>query len=89
MAARIGDHSRLRITIWGSSSCPSVVDRALLNETGSKITLILREDSDGPCTADIAPTTSVIRFPANVHINRPVRVVTKRPGVNETWVIDV
>jgi hypothetical protein len=89
LAARIDDRSRLRITIWGSSTCPSVIDSALLDEDGSKITLVLRGDSDVPCTADIAPATSVIQFPARLRIVRPVRVVAKRPGVAESWTVDV
>jgi hypothetical protein len=89
LAGRIEDGSRLRITIWGSSSCPSVVDSALLDDDGSKITLDLRADAKAPCTADVAPFTSVIQFPSGVQISSPVRVVTRRPGVTDTWTIDL
>jgi len=50
---------------------------------------VLRDDSAGRCATDIAPATSGIQFDAGVHIGGPVRVVTKRSGVTETWIIDV
>jgi hypothetical protein len=47
----------LTITSWGSSSCPYIAEILDTDEPAEVVELELSTDPDGPCTADIAPTT--------------------------------
>ncbi len=64
---------RMAVMTWGSGSCPglpwslAVPQRNLLRIT------IVAPDS-GPCTADLAPTTSIITTPAALDVSQSVTV---------------
>lgn len=68
------DDGVLWITVWGSSSCPSVpvtysvsAHRALTVTLGSIYTNTLPAPHDGyPCTDDLKPTSTAITIPDNV-----------------------
>lgn len=55
------DEGTIHVTAMGSSSCPAVpIDVAIVDEV---VVGTVDADSDGPCTADYGPTTSVIAIP--------------------------
>jgi hypothetical protein len=75
-ASWLADGFAIRITVWGSSSCPPAGRRAFLSDDRRSVTLILRS-YDGACTDDLSPTTSVVKFPESVESRNVQRVVVK------------
>lgn len=56
------DDGTIHVTTMGSSSCPAVpIDLVIVD---GDIVITVDADSDGPCTADYGPTTSVVELPA-------------------------
>jgi hypothetical protein len=56
----------LTVTSWGSSSCPYIAEIASVDESDEVVELELSTDPDGPCTADMAPTT--VDIPVDVDL---------------------
>lgn len=55
------DEGTIHVTTMGSSSCPSVpVDLVVVD---GDIVVTVDSDSEGACTADLGPTTSVVELP--------------------------
>lgn len=55
------DGSQLYVTVFGSSSCPTVATG--FEATGSTVTVELAEASGVVCTADFVPTTTTLNAP--------------------------
>ena len=47
----------LTITSYGSSSCPNIPTILNIDESAARVDVELVTNSEGPCTADFAPTT--------------------------------
>ena len=55
------DEGTIHVTTMGSSSCPAVpIDVSVVDGV---VVVTVDIESDGPCTADYGPTTSVIAVP--------------------------
>lgn len=55
------DEGTIHVTTMGSSSCPAVpIDVTIIDGV---VVVTVGIESDGPCTADYSPTTSVIAIP--------------------------
>lgn len=69
----------LFVTTYGSSSCPSVVEAQI--STGPQRLTLRTSNPDNPggapqsCTADLSPTTSTVRVPADINPAEPLTVV--------------
>lgn len=61
-AAWVHHWSTIAITVFGSSSCPPVPTRVQADADRGIITVTISENYAGPCTADLAPYTSVIEL---------------------------
>ncbi|QCB94967.1 hypothetical protein [Cellulomonas shaoxiangyii] len=60
------DPRRFRLVTWGSSTCPTLPDEVEWDESAQVVRVTLTDATaygDAPCTADIAPTTSVVALP--------------------------
>ncbi len=66
---RWGTADQLILTTWGSGSCPLLPTTVTL-QNAHRITIRLASD-DGPCTADLAPTNSVIVAPHGLDASQP------------------
>lgn len=67
------DEGLLYVVTFGSSTCPIVAEpEATL--AGGTLTAKVGATSDGPCTMDFVPTTSVVGVPDDVDENAPVTV---------------
>lgn len=67
------DDGLLYVVTFGSSTCPVVAEpEATL--AGSTLTVAVGATSDGPCTMDLVPTTSVVGVPDDVDEDAPVTV---------------
>lgn len=68
--------SRLEIVTWGSSGCPRLPVRMLTSAANT--VSVTMSDGAAPagttCTADLAPTTSVIQLPGTLDVAQPVGV---------------
>jgi len=68
---RWGTADQLILTTWGSGSCPLLPTSVTL-ENAHRITITIGLASDdGPCSADLAPTNSVIVAPHGLDANQP------------------
>jgi len=71
---------RLYVVTYGSSTCPRVpVDVAVA--TGNRLTIATKPTSDGPCTMDFGPSTSVIDAPQGLDDTMPVQVTIDGVGL--------
>lgn len=71
----------MAVVVWWSSSCPKLP--IALKATGDTLTLTLSSGTGPngePCTADLAPTTTVIRVPDSIDQTRQVSVVFVNDG---------
>jgi len=68
-ATTLGRCRSLILTTWGSGSCP-LMPTAVTLQNAHRITISL-SSVDGPCTADLAPTNSVIVAPAGLDASKP------------------
>lgn len=57
-----GDAGQLRIVAFGSSSCPPIPTSVAVDDP-HRVIIRTASASDGPCTADIAPTTTTVAAP--------------------------
>ncbi|MEP7763221.1 hypothetical protein [Sanguibacter sp. 25GB23B1] len=68
------DEGTIHVTTMGSSSCPAVpIDLVIID---GDIVITVDSDSDGPCTADYGPTTSVVELPDEFKDSDVVPTVT-------------
>lgn len=75
----IGGGSGVRVTVWGSSSCPAVGEGAQANATGTVVTVTPRSYGGKPCTADVSPATTVVTFAPEFRLAERVEVVYDTP----------
>lgn len=62
IAVWVEEGETFAVTTWGSSSCPA--EPTSIETTDAGVVEILFDiDSDGPCTADLAPATSEFTVP--------------------------
>jgi hypothetical protein len=61
------------LVTYGSGSCPKLPTSVDFVE-GNRLTITTRPASDGPCTMDFGPTTSVVDVPPGVDDTKPVEV---------------
>jgi hypothetical protein len=74
----LGDDGRLAVYAAGSSTCPWRPTE--VTAEGDRVTVRLGRD-DGPCTADLVHTTSVVALPPGVDPDAlDVRIVTDVPA---------
>jgi hypothetical protein len=63
----------LAITTWGSGSCPYLVES--LEVAGpQQLHAVIEPIPDRPCTMDLGPMTSIVRLPAGVNPDQPIRL---------------
>jgi hypothetical protein len=67
---------RLDITTWGSGSCPGVPTRARARGAHA-VEVTISADYSGACTADMAPTTSVVELPGGIAAAGPLTVLVR------------
>ncbi|QHT55606.1 hypothetical protein GXP71_05560 [Cellulomonas sp. H30R-01] len=72
-AAWAPDEGLLYVITFGSSTCPIVAEPEA-TAAGGVLTVKVGATSDGPCTMDFVPTTSVVGVPDDVDENAPVTV---------------
>ncbi|HEU5155694.1 MAG TPA: hypothetical protein VFU43_01775 [Streptosporangiaceae bacterium] len=70
---------RLEITTWGSGSCPGV-PTGLRARGAHALEVTISDDYSGACTADLAPTTSVIEVPDGIASAGPLAVTVRGKG---------
>ncbi len=69
------------VTTWGSGSCPTVPVAIDVDSTpDAVITLVLSDDYEGVCTADLGPYASVVRLPEPFTVRDPVELIVKNAG---------
>jgi hypothetical protein len=64
---------RMYVVTFGSSSCPKV-PTGVSASADNRLTVRAKPISDGPCTMDIRPTTSLVDVPAGIDDSKPVEV---------------
>lgn len=63
----------LTVTSYGSSSCPNIPSITSVDDSARLVNIELVSDSEGPCTADLAPTTF------NISVEQDFTGYTVRP----------
>jgi hypothetical protein len=71
-------HRDVALTAYGSSSCPPTPD-SISTTSATRISVHLQTIS-GPCTADLAATTSEFALPTTVSRSKSVRVTLSEDG---------
>ena len=61
------------LVTYGSSTCPRV-PTSVTSAAGNRLTITTAPSSDGPCTMDFGPTTSVVDVPQGISDTQPVQV---------------
>jgi hypothetical protein len=64
---------RLYVVTYGSSTCPRV-PVSMSVATGNQLTIVTKPTSDGPCTMDFGPSTSVVDAPTGLDDSKPLQV---------------
>jgi hypothetical protein len=67
---------RIAVVSWGSSGCPRLPMR-LVAGPGNAVSITMSDGAPPPfstCTADLAPTTSIVQLPATVDAAEQLRV---------------
>jgi hypothetical protein len=64
---------RMAVVTWGSGSCPGLPVRLDVPRSNLLRITVVAPDS-GPCTADLAATTSIITIPAALDVSQSVTV---------------
>lgn len=82
-----GAHS-IYVVTWGSGSCPNIPRSVTARSPRLVVIRTFELGGDGACTADLAPTTSVVRLPSSVDDSVPVVVrvdgITRRLTAHST-----
>ena len=64
---------RMYVVTFGSGSCPKL-PTSVSATGGNQLTITTAASSDGPCTMDFGPTTSVVDVPPGIDDVKPVEV---------------
>jgi hypothetical protein len=64
---------RMYLVTYGSGSCPKL-PTGVTAASGNRLTITTASASDGPCTMDFGPTTSVIDVPQGIDDTQSVQV---------------
>jgi hypothetical protein len=64
---------RMYLVTYGSSTCPRLAT-SVTAASGNRLTITTAPSSDGPCTMDFGPTTSVVDVPQGIDDTHPVSV---------------
>ena len=64
----------VRVTAWGSGSCPPFADHARVNRHGTVLILVATA-YQGACTSDVRPATTVVEFPHGSALDPSFRLV--------------
>jgi hypothetical protein len=64
---------RMAVVTLGSSACPGLPVRLDVPES-NLLTITVKGPSSGPCTADLAATTSIIKVPVALDVTQDVTV---------------
>lgn len=70
--------AEIAITIWGSSTCPVSGNWIHVVEPrgeGNTVSIDLNPVSDGPCTVDYVPHTTLFYTPGAVTTTEPLRIL--------------
>jgi hypothetical protein len=70
----------IAITVFGSSSCPPVPTRVQADAHQGLITVTISENYKGPCTADLAPYTSVIELHQEMNARHRTELLIRQAG---------
>lgn len=62
VAVWVEEGESFAVTTWGSSSCPAEPTSVETTDAGI-VEISFETDAEGPCTADLAPTTSEFSVP--------------------------
>jgi hypothetical protein len=80
--------ARLRITVWGSGTCPSVGASASVAEDGATVRMAVRSyPANQGCTLDLRPATSVVTLPPGAELARRTNVVVTDSAGNRWSVV--
>lgn len=82
-----GTSGQVDIVTFGSSGCPKLPIRLDATAPNMFTVTLSNGEPGGACTADLAPTTSVIRTPSNVEPTRPVDVTIVDNGTRTKVVL--
>lgn len=80
-SATLDGNGNISLVTYGSSSCPPAVAKAEATSADT-VTIDLDGQTEGPCTADFAPTTHTIPLPGGA-TGRPLTVQLNY--INEPW----
>jgi hypothetical protein len=64
---------RMYLVTYGSGSCPKL-PTSVSATGGNQLTITTASTSDGPCTMDFGPTTSVVDVPPGIDETKPMQV---------------
>lgn len=64
---------QMYLVTYGSSTCPRL-PTSVTAAAGNRLTITTAPTSDGPCTMDFGPTTSVVDVPQGISDTQPVQV---------------
>jgi hypothetical protein len=67
------------LVTYGSGSCPKLPTSVTV-AAGNRLTITTAPSSDGPCTMDFGPTTSVVDLPPGIDDTKPVEVTVDGVG---------
>lgn len=70
-------NGRLELAIWGSGSCPAVPTGVKARGQHAIEVTISEDYGNGPCTADLGPTTSIIDVPDEIAEADPLTVTVR------------
>lgn len=64
---------QMYVVTYGSGSCPKL-PTSVTAAAGNRLTITTAPSSDGPCTMDYGPTTSLVDVPAGIDDRQPMHV---------------
>ncbi|MET0975585.1 MAG: hypothetical protein ABWX82_07935 [Leifsonia sp.] len=73
----MNDGGQIAITVWGSSTCPPIGKDLNVVEPageGNSVDVVMAPISDGPCTMDYVPHTTVFSTPLHVTTAKPLQI---------------
>jgi len=74
----VEDAGAIAVVLWGSSTCPPIGERMVVEEPageGNAVRVEVREiPGDQPCTRDLVPHTSVFVTPDDVTTTEPLTI---------------
>jgi hypothetical protein len=79
-AAWVRRWNTIAVTVFGSSSCPPVPTHVRVDADQGLITVTISDNYKGPCTADLAPYTSVIELHQEMNAGHSTGVLIREKG---------